>query len=446
MKNGKKTKRGILTMKKSLALLLVLAMMMTMFAGCKSTGTSNVETKDEPNAGKEGVTLTLYGSSEDMGQSYMQKIISMYEEATGNKIDQQGLDPSNVETVALTKFTTGDIPDLFMHFGDCNLKNFKPDDNFVDWSDAEWVPDLKDYALSQATCNGKVVGLPFWQSSNSGCFYNKKIFEELDLKPATTQEEFDALCDKLLENGIQPIYVAAGDAWPLLYQFALDPVMQDHPEYLEKLNNGEMNFADIPEFVSMCEWFEKAGQKGYFGETFSSDPWDYCSEALGTGEAAMMFVWDTWFSQDYDNESYEYKGDDFGIMPIFMGACDEGTYEAGNLSLMLVNKNSKNVEAAKDFVNFMADPKNYNEALAGLASAAVFNEQTTNIDSTQYLENKDSVDSLRRPSIARTQIVGFNSVEGGKALVELMSGDITVDECIKLIDKDRNATLEALKQ
>lgn len=414
-------------------------------SGSNGESSEQAETESASNTGG-GVTLTLYCNADDMAKPYMQKIISLWEEESGNKIDQQGLDTDNAETIALTKFTTGDIPDLYVHFGNSNLKNFNPEENFVDWTDAEWVSDIQDSVLPQATYNDKIIGLPFWEASNSGCFYNKKIFDELGISQPKTQEEFDKVCDKLLENDIQPIYLAAADSWPILYQFALDPVLEEHPEYIEQLNAGELTYAEIPEFTSMCEWFLSAAEKGYFGKNFASDTWDYCSEVLGTGEAAMLFCWDTWFDTDYDSESYDYAGEDFGIMPVFMGTCEEGTYEGGNVNLMMANKNGDHVEEAKDFINFMSVPENYNQAFDGISTAAVFKGQTTNVNSTQYEENKDSVDQLIRASSAQPKIVGYNQGEGGKALLQLMSGDITVEECIKLIDDDRIATLKSFEQ
>lgn len=414
-------------------------------SGSNGESSEQAETESASNTGS-GVTLTLYCNADDMAKPYMQKIISLWEEESGNKIDQQGLDTDNAETIALTKFTTGDIPDLYVHFGNSNLKNFNPEENFVDWTDAEWVSDIQDSVLPQATYNDKIIGLPFWEASNSGCFYNKKIFDELGISQPKTQEEFDKVCAKLLENDIQPIYLAAADSWPILYQFALDPVLEEHPEYIEQLNAGELTYAEIPEFTSMCEWFLSAAEKGYFGKNFASDTWDYCSEVLGTGEAAMLFCWDTWFDTDYDSESYDYAGEDFGIMPVFMGTCEEGTYEGGNVNLMMANKNGDHVEEAKDFINFMSVPENYNQAFDGISTAAVFKGQTTNVNSTQYEENKDSVDQLIRASSAQPKIVGYNQGEGGKALLQLMSGDITVEECIKLIDDDRIATLKSFEQ
>ena len=160
----------------------------------------------------------------------------------------------------------------------------------------------------------------------------------------------------------------------------------------------------------------------------------------------MIFVWDTWFDTDYDSESYDYTKDDFGMMPIFMGACDEGTYEGGNLNLFMVNKNSENVETAKEFIEFMADPDNYNVAFDGVSTSSVFQGQTTNVTSTMYNENKENVDTLLRASIANPKIIGFSQNEGAKALIQLMSGDMTIDECIEYIDADRIATLESFSE
>ena len=79
-------------------------------------------------------------------------------------------------------------------------------------------------------------------------------------------------------------------------------------------------------------------------------------------------------------------------------------------------------------------------------AAAVFKQETTNVNSSQYDGNKDSVDKLIRASSAQPKIVGFNQQEGGKALLQLMNGDISVEECVKLIDDDRVATLESFAQ
>jgi ABC-type glycerol-3-phosphate transport system substrate-binding protein len=397
---------------------------------------------------KGGVTLTLYGNAGDTVKPYMTKIISLYEAESGNKIDVQGLDGNNTEAIALTKFTTGDIPDLFMHFGNYNLLHYNCAENFYDFTNAPWVSDIIDAVLPQAEVSGRVYGLPFWEASVSGVYYNKVIFEKLGISLPATQEEFEAVCDKLLAGGIQPIYLPTTDSWCILYQFALDPVF-DSPEgelLLEKLNRNEIKYADIPQFRSMLEWFKRAADKGYYGKTFLSDSWDYTIEVLGTGEAAMIYCWDTWFDTDYDSESYTYTKEDFGLMPAFMGTNREGTFEGPNVSLMMVHKNSPRVAAALEFVDFMSKPANYNAAFAGVATNPVFKQQTTNVASPQYQAVKDWVDRVGHASMAQPKIIGFSQVQGGKIIQDLMGGKIGIDECIKLLDDDRIATLDSFIQ
>lgn len=421
------------------AVLLSAALVAGMLSACGGgSGGSGDDKKDDKKADSKsgGVTLTLYGNADDAAKPYMKKIFQLYEEKTGNKIDVQGLDASNFESVCLTKFQTGDIPDILMHFGGYSLDAYNPAENFVDFTDAGWVDDIADTSKAQTMRDGVVYGLPFWESSVSGCFYNKEIFEEQGIKVPTTQAEFDDACQKLLDAGIQPIYMAAADSWPLLYQFGMDPIFADG-ELLEKINSNQTTYSDIPEMTSLLEWYKTSAEKGYFGKDYSTDTWDYSSEVLGTGEAAMIFCWDTWFDTDYDSESYDYTSEDFGLMPIFMGTAEEGTYEGGNNSLLLVNKNGDKKDAAIEFVNFCADPENYNQAFDGVATTPTFKGMTTNKLSSQYKGAEESIAKVGNPSIANPEIIGFSQNDGGKCIQELLVGNIDVKECLKLMDEER---------
>ena len=410
--------------KKSTLIILSILVLSLMLVGC-----SKSESEDE------SVTLTLMATQSDVGRPYIKTAIANYEEKTGNKIDIQGVPDDSGDQVMLTKFATGDIPDILMNFAGHRLKPFDVEKNFYDFSDAEWVEDVLPHVKDQAMVDGKVYGLPHWEASISGMVYNKEIFDKLALKVPTTQTEFMEVCEEIKNSGVTPLYVAFKDAWPLFYQFPLDSVVND-PDVLAQLNTNEIKYADIPEVRKMVEWYKEIADKGYIGEKFTTNTWDYTPEALGSEDYAMAIIWDTWLYTDLE-PSYPEAAEKFGLMPAFMGTPEQGTFEGPNVCLTLANKNSENKEVAIEFVNFLARPENYNIAFDGINTAPVFKGQTTHVATPQYEEAVEWIDKVGNPSIASVNIVGFSSTEGAKALQDLMLGSKSVDECIDAMDASR---------
>lgn len=439
----------------SLLLAFVLALGLTACGGGGGSGgddgsSGGNTSAPEPSTGgtasgtTDGVTLTLMGNANDLAHNYMQDIFQQYETATGNKLDIVALEGSNFNTVATSKFATGDIPDLFMNFNDANLNNYDVPNNFYYMNDEAWVSDLTEGAKAYCQdADGNILGLPFWESSVSGCYYNKTILDQLGLKPATNQAEFDKLCQDITDAGYTALLWPAGGGCNWMYQFALDPVFADDPALLEKLNKNEVTYADIPEVQKMVEWVKMAADKGWFGDSYLTDGWNDISPVMGTGEAVMVLIWDTWFYTDLD-EGNDYTKADFALMPVFMGTCDEGTYEGGNLNMMMANKNSDKLDAALEFIRFCAEPEHYNHAFDGVSTVSCFKGQTTNIQSDMVTNAIESVEALQRTSTANPKILGYTQNETGSAIQELMLGNVDAAGCVKLMDDYRIASAKAL--
>ena len=112
----------------------------------------------------QGETINLMGIAVDLSHNYMTSIISQYEEKTGNKINIISIDSSNFDTIATSKFATGDIPDIFQHFNDSNINNYDVANNFYYLNDQPWVSDLTSGARDYASDGeGNLLGLPFWR-------------------------------------------------------------------------------------------------------------------------------------------------------------------------------------------------------------------------------------------------------------------------------------------
>lgn len=388
-----------------------------------------------------GVTLTIMGKKSDLEKSYMTSAFERYEKATGNHLDIVAYEDAEFETSAADKFAAGEAPDIFLHFHNADLHRFDIDGNFYDLNEESWVEDLTDGA--RAYCQdseGRLLGLPFWENSVSGCYYNKTLLDSLGLKAATTQAEFDVLCQVLADIGYTPIcWPADGCSW--MVQFGLDPIFADDQELLRKLNSGEIGYSDIPQVSDMVQWLDSAAGSGWFGEDYLSTGWSDISPALGSGEAVMTFIWDTWFYTDFE-EGNTYSVDDFALMPVFMNTADEGTYEGGNLNMMMVNKNSGHLEEALGFLSFCADAENYNAAFEGISTVNCFKGQNTNIQSRMVTEAAASVAEKERASTAASKILGYSADDMVAALNDMFRKKTDAAGCVRKMDEFRREELQ----
>ncbi len=384
----------------------------------------------------ERITLSLMGKKSDLEKSYMTSIFKQYEEATGNRLNIIAYEDAEFERTASKNFADGKAPDILMHFHNADLSRFDVSENFRYLNDESWAGDLTDSA--RAYCqdkDGNLLGLPFWENSVSGCYYNKTILDSLGLKPASTQAEFDVLCQVLADTGYTPVcWPGNGCSW--MVQFGMDPIFADDPAMLEKLNGNEIFYSDIPQMTDMVRWIADASEKGWFGTEYMETGWSDIAPALSSGEAVMTFIWDTWFYTDFEAED-KYSVADFALMPVFLNTVEEGTYEGGNLNMMMVNKNGSQVEAALDFLNFCASPENYNVAFDGISTVNCFKGQTTNIQSKMVTDAQDSIDRLGRVSTAASKIIGYSADDMITALTDLFYKKTDVAGCVRLMDEFR---------
>lgn len=385
--------------------------------------------------GSSGVTLTILGKESDLNKTYLTRVFQLYQDSTGNRIKLVSYKDTEFETKAAQDVAEGRVPDILLHFHNADLNRYDVANDFCMLEDQAWSGSLTDSARAYCTdSGGHLLGLPFWESSVSGCYYNKTLLTQLGLRAAATQAEFDMLCQVLSESGYTPIcWPADGCTW--MPQFALDPVFADEPDTLERLNSGEIGYGDIPAVADMARWVQSAAENGWFGSTYGATGWDDIGTQLASGQAVCTFIWDTWFYTDFPGGTYTM--DDFALMPAFMGTADEGTYEGGNLNMMMVCKAGSHVQEALDFLAFCATPEAYNTAFDGISTVSCFQGQTTNIQSPMVTQAQASIQAHERVSTAASKIVGYNAEDVMAALNAMLRGETDVDGCVRQMDEAR---------
>lgn len=234
---------------------------------------------------------------------------------------------------------------------------------------------------------------------------------------------------------------ADGCYW--MFQFGLDPVFADNPDLLEKLNKNEITYADIPAVVDMVKWLDNANRQGWFNADYANTKYEDIKTALGNGDAATVFIWDSWFSMNM-REGGQYSAEDFALMPVFMNTAPMGTYEGGNMGMFLVNKDSERLELALDFLSFCAVPENYNIAFDGIATVKSFKNQVTHVQLDMVTDAMPSIEANQRVSTAWPKIIGYDQTDVGTAILELFQNKLDVDGCIALMDERRIAAAKEL--
>ncbi|MDW7668430.1 MAG: extracellular solute-binding protein [Bacillota bacterium] len=327
-------------MKRILVLLLTLVLLVAVVAGCSS------ETAEEDQA------VVIYQNKVEI-HDQLTAFAETYKEATGKEVivKTSGGDSPYAEALR-AEFQSDRQPDIFVIEGmggyntwESKLQPFE-DEAWMEFTDLEFVVD------------GKIIGFPVAVEA-WGMAYNKEMLEQAGVDPATltSQEAYRAAFEKIDsmkdELGISSVVaMAAGPdmRWVTgLHNFngyLSAGLPYGDTTILDKLNNGE---ADMDRLTEYADWVELLFE--YADRTvLLTGNYDSQVSQFGTEKAAFIHQgnWiDPWL---------EENGVDFP-MAFAPHASVKGTHESifiGAPSFYVINSESTNQEAAREFLNYMA--------------------------------------------------------------------------------------------
>ena len=267
-------------MKKSLAMLLVLVLMLSLVsvaAFADKAVTLNV--------------VTSYGG-DDGNRKNFENAVKAYEESTGNKVND-GSATSNEEWKAkvLTDFETGSEPDVLFYFTNADAEPFIGAGKVVSLEEIraeypDYAGNMKDSMIAVAA-DGKQYAVPssgYWENM----FVNKKVLEDCGVAvpgPDYTGDQFLADCETIKEAGYTPIACSLVEVPHYWFEFTV-------------MNNGTVeNHLDVPaaaDDAAAAKWaaglndIKALYEAGFFPANTLTASDAETVELFNSGEAAFL--------------------------------------------------------------------------------------------------------------------------------------------------------------
>ncbi len=374
-----------------------------------------------------------------------------FEDETGIAIDFQIVPADQYFNVLKTKLNSGEAPDLFggqSGVTDLTL-NYNVEKNAVDLSNEPWAKLEDPLVAAQSTVNGKLYGLTYWDTLGYVWVvnYNKAIFKKYGLTPPKNYAEFKALCQKLLDNGIQPLYEPISDGWHHVLWFPeLGPRFeQNQPGLADELNANKTKFADSKLMLTDLTQLKEMFDLGFFGPNALSDTFADRTKAMSEGKIAM-FMAQSAFPQDLHHDYPNISADDYGafVMPL-----------ADNQLLNInpagpthfIYSGSQHIAEAKQYLDFLTRPENLQFYLDN--EPQFFTLPFPGVKSKFTPELQAFMDAHKdmRGVVYQTEVNYVNPqwMDIGKDITAMFTGAETPADVLANIDKRRADLAEAAK-
>ncbi|MGD6831777.1 ABC transporter substrate-binding protein [Sutcliffiella halmapala] len=334
-------------MKRFFMLLLSLTLVAGIFAGCSSNNSSG---DDKENSGDQ-VTLNFFQFKVEIADQLGEMIKEFEAEHPNIKIKLETVGGGADYGAALkAKFASGEEPDIFNNGGFKELELWK--EKLADLSEEPWAEHVLPIGKVPMTDpeDGKLYGMPV-NLEGYGFIYNKDLFEEAGItEPPTTISQLKDASEKLKAKGITPFSAGYGEWWVIGQHLLNIPfAQQDDPEaFIAGLYDGSEKIVGNEHFKNFKEVLDTEINFG------NSNPLttDYNTQVtqFASGQTAMLQQ-GNWT----ENMIYEVNPDmNMGFLPISISDdADANRLPVGVPNNWVLNKNSKHLEEAKTFLNWM---------------------------------------------------------------------------------------------
>ena len=308
--------------KKVVCLLAVFALLVTPLGGCSSPA-AEADNEDPGSGGSEEKIKLEFWHGMTAGDALFiieDAVARFMDDHPEYDVEAVGIQSDSYKQRLQIAMGTDSLPDVFFHWTGGPMIEYINAGKIQDITDLMnqdgYVDRFLDGGIAQATHDGKIWAVPGESTTVAGLFYNKDIFERLDIEVPATIDDLESAADTLLANGITPFALANQAKWPgsMWYMYLATRYGGVEP-FANAANRAGGSFED-PAFVYAGEKITEWVEKGYFNQGVNGlDEGAGQARNLFYNEDTAMYLMGSWFlSIAGGGENPEFL-DKVGMMP-----------------------------------------------------------------------------------------------------------------------------------
>ncbi|GGP12076.1 ABC transporter substrate-binding protein [Oceanobacillus neutriphilus] len=333
---------------KKLIVFLGLFLLMIVTAACGNSDNNNAEDEKDGERKIEILSWWTAGGEADALNTVLDGFHDEYPDIIVENAAVAGGGGSNSQAVLSSRLQGGDPPAIFQAQGGKDLLRWLDAGYLQDmdgiFAENNWDEVFPSEIIDMNKQDEHVYGLPMNIHKNNVIWYDKKLFDELNLKAPETFDELIEVSEKLKDEGVTPI--ALGDKNPRWTTLWFDVLLLEElgADKYAQLWNGEIDF-DSKEVVNAAEKLKTI--LGYINDNHSALDWQDAGDLIIDGEAAMQLMGD-WESGYFETKGWE-PNEDYGWVAA------PGTQEYFNVvnDSMGFPEGVKDEESAKKLISYM---------------------------------------------------------------------------------------------